>query len=119
MQTKRLQKFNIYVIIPLNNVFRGDVNMDIAKEMLANKLAEVIKENIDSFELDAEGEAVKALSEIREVINDIAPDEETVLKIAWILKRHGIDTAATTDMLYNLKKAENRINREMKGVFYK
>ena len=46
--------------------------MDIAKEMLANKLAEVIKENIDSFELD---------------------------------------------MLYNLKKAENRINRKMKGMF--
>ena len=98
-------------------IFGSDVNMNIAKEMLANKLAEVIKENINSFELDAEGEAVKALSEIREVINEIAPDEETVFRIAWILKRHGIDTAATCDMLYNLKKAENRIDREMKSMF--
>ena len=91
--------------------------MNIQQEMLANKLAEVIKDNIDSIDIDAEGEAVKALSEIRDVINEIAPDEETVLRIALILKRHGIETAAMTDMLYNLKKAENRINRGMNGVF--
>ena len=91
--------------------------MNAKQEMLINKLTGIIRDNIDSIDIDAEGEAVKALSEIRDVINDIAPDEETVLRIALILKRHGIDTSATTDMLYNLKKAENCTNRGVNGMF--
>ena len=75
--------------------------MNIKLELLKNSIFDLIGERLTDLEIDADKTAdttaVKALSEIKEIIGGETSDFDTVEKIVCVFEKYGIDAGGRHD----------------------
>lgn len=81
--------------------------MDKDIELIANDVAELVKARLGELMTDTEripyAAALAALGEIKDAVNKIRPDLQTVLDVKHILDKYGIDPL---DQFYFVARAK-------------
>lgn len=86
-----------------NSTINSEVeNMNIKTELLKNRIIDIIKSNMNDFEIDADEiadtEAIRILSEIQLIImNESYSDFEIVEKIVSLFEENNIDYGTCHD----------------------